>query len=133
MMLAEEAEQGVSGSFAATMKAIILLMEGVHDDLPPVGVAALAEARRAWFGSGDGASFVDARVECWNYVQRKNESSTLIRDREDQALRGVICCLYAEDEIGDVFMAAEVVHGMLRLLGVQEAAIASAVDIARST
>lgn len=133
MMLADEAKQGASGTFIATMKAIILLMEGVQADLPAVGAAALAEARRVWFGSGDPARLVDARVECWNYLQSKNESSTVIRDREDQALRGVICCLYPEDEIGDVFMAAEVVHDMLRLLGVQEAAIASAVDMARST
>ena len=71
-------------------------------------------------------------MECWNYLDRKNQSSTLIGDREDQALRGLICCLYSEDQIDDVYMAAEMAHDMLRLLGVEEAAITAAVDEARS-
>ena len=37
MLLAEEAEQGVSGTFTATIKAITMLIESVQDDLPAVG------------------------------------------------------------------------------------------------
>ncbi|MGN7919883.1 hypothetical protein [Lysobacter sp. 22409] len=76
----------------------LLLAQGL---LPETGRNALNSATTFWLdGQGRAADLLTARIDCWNYLDSKHRS-TDIKDREDAAMRAVICVLYAEPQSDD--------------------------------
>ncbi len=101
------------------MRTLTACAELICSDLPQLGRSALALARRYWT-SDDGVPRVllEARVQCWEYLDVKNGDSTTIADREDHAMRALICCLYGEtQEPGDCFDSVSFFFEMLNGLG----------------
>lgn len=64
--------------------------------------AALVEACARWFaGVQPNGSLEEARVECWKFLEAKYGNSTTVEDREDLAIRALICILWDEANEGD--------------------------------
>ena len=92
---------GVEEAHAMLMRFLCRCLMLVQQFLPGVGRNALDAAKAFWLdGTGRGEGLLAARVECWNFLDAKG-SSTDIRDREDAAMRAVICVLYAVPESED--------------------------------
>jgi hypothetical protein len=73
----------------------------VQKFLPEVGRKALASATLFWLeDKGQAEDLVAARVSCWEYLDAKGRS-TEIKDKEDAAMRAIICVLYAEPDSAD--------------------------------
>lgn len=94
------------GDYERMMKALTLVVELVADDLPPLGLTALAAARRRWLGPETADTpLLEHRIACWKYLDAKHGNSTTIADREDHALRAVIAVLF-EAAQGDLYEGA---------------------------
>lgn len=69
-------------------------LEFVREFLPPVAQDAFETAKGYWFrNSGTVEALESARVACWKYLDGKG-SSVGIGDREDTAIRALLCSLY---------------------------------------
>lgn len=97
----------VTQTFSATEAHAILMgfmcrcLPLAQEFLPEIGRNALNSATTFWLsGQGRAEDFLTARIDCWNYLDSKHRS-TDIQDREDAAMRAVICVLYAEPESDD--------------------------------
>lgn len=105
----EAARNGISFPRAALVVMTSRLAESVGD-LPDSLRRRFDEASRVWDGSPvEPPSFELERVECWRFLEAKNDgSSTQIADREDAAVRALICILPNEvpDE-GDTYLTLE--------------------------
>ncbi|WP_223619782.1 hypothetical protein [Lysobacter sp. ESA13C] len=104
----------VTQTFSATEAHAILMrfmcrcLLLAHEFLPEIGRNALNLATAFWLsGEGQAEDLLTARIACWNYLDSKHRS-TDIQDREDAAMRAVICVLYAEPESDD--FSVETVH-----------------------
>lgn len=70
-------------------------------DLPTVGLTALSVAEEHWVKDIP-SDLLESRVACWRYLDAKNGNSTTIGDREDHAMRALICVLFDDEEdLGD--------------------------------
>lgn len=86
---------------AVLMRFMCRCLKLVQQFLPRVGRNALNLATAYWIDrKGQAETLLEARVECWNYLDAKGGSSE-IRDQEDAAMRAAICLLYAEPESDD--------------------------------
>jgi hypothetical protein len=76
----------------------IELLGLVEDRLPEVAKDGLDAARRLEAGQADRASIREARIKCWEYIQRDHKGDA---DTEPQvsATRAVICVLDSEQEV----------------------------------
>jgi len=80
--------------FSEQMHALLACLELIREELPAIGRSGLVVAQEYWTGNGRATSDLDdARVGCWQYLDAKNGDSTTIRDREDHAVRALICVL----------------------------------------
>lgn len=69
--------------------------------LPKTGRNALSSATAFWLsGQGQAEDLLTARIDCWNYLDSKHRSIDIL-DREDAAMRAVMCVLYSEPESDD--------------------------------
>lgn len=63
--------------------------------------AGLVEACARWFAVQPTGSLEEARVECWKFLEAKHGNSTTVADREDMAVRALICVLWDEADEGE--------------------------------
>lgn len=86
---------------AELMRFMCRCMAQVKMNLPAEGRSALDLAKLFWFeGSTRSQALVDARIECWNYLDTKAGGAG-VGDQEEAAMRAVICVLYPEPESDD--------------------------------
>jgi len=91
----------VDEAHAVLMRFMCRCLMIIRPLLPEVGRTALDLAGGFWLeGKGQATDLLAARVNCWNYLDTKHRSVE-IKDREDAALRAVICVLYVEPESED--------------------------------
>jgi hypothetical protein len=75
-----------------TMTVGVMAMAAAVPD--PLKVAAIDAGARWFAGLGEGESFERARVACWKFLEDRNGSSSVVVDRTDIAVRGLICVLW---------------------------------------
>ncbi|WP_426344819.1 hypothetical protein ACN9MU_15265 [Pseudoduganella sp. R-32] len=86
-------------SHATVARLMCRCMQLVSEYLPPVGGDALQQATRFWLDQSlDGTSLEDARISCWRYLNSKHGNSTSIDDKEDAAMRALLCVLYEKPQ-----------------------------------
>lgn len=97
----------VTQNFSATEAHAVLMrfmcrcLLLVQEFLPETGRNALNLATAFWLsGQGQAEDLLTARIDCWNYLDSKHRSTDIL-DREDAAMRAVMCVLYAEPEPDD--------------------------------
>jgi len=116
--LFQAAVRGAQGERSALWRCLMLLMldvlEPLRGTLPAVGSNALGIAIEYWrHASGSVEDLMTAKVECWAYLDSKHPS-TVIADREDRALRALLCVLEPSGDEGTAEQASEWFEGMLR-------------------
>jgi hypothetical protein len=100
--------RATAGSLAeqwrALMSAIGLLIV-TYDNLPELLRARLELVNTAW-GEGrvDPAFLRTVKIECWEFLDAKHGNSTAIVDREDRAVRAMLCLL---EPNGDALAASD--------------------------
>lgn len=86
---------------ANTMRFMCRCLLQVQQCIPEIGQHSLDLAQKFWLeGKGQAEDLIVARVNCWNYLDAKGRSSNIL-DREDAAMRAVICVLYTEPDSDD--------------------------------
>jgi len=83
------------------MSVLTTALDLVRDDLPGVGRSALSMAEGRWL-KGEPGNLTASRIACWEYLQARNGNSTAIADREDFAMRALICVLYEDEDQSDI-------------------------------
>lgn len=96
------------------MRFICSCLEFVKGFFPPVAQGAFQTAKDYWFNkSGNVEALESMRVACWEYLEGKSSGAN-INDREDAAIRALICCLYAVPSSDD--FSAEAVRWFIAML-----------------
>jgi hypothetical protein len=101
---------GATEAHAFLLRFMCRCLPLTQEFLPETGRKALNLATAFWLrGQGQAESLLTARIDCWNYLDSKHRSTDIL-DREDAAMRAVMCVLYAEPESDD--FSAEAVRGL---------------------
>lgn len=91
------AEASGIGIGVAALKVMTLGVMAMARELPESLRYALALACERWYaGATDAASLQAASVDCWDFLEAKHGTSTVIADRTDAAVRALICVLWDE-------------------------------------
>lgn len=109
---------------AAAMWMIVVSAMAMASKLPESLRGALAQACLRWFSSptlGE-ASLHQAAAHCWTYLETKHGNSTSIVDREDVAIRTLLCALVDDlPDMDELDMTIDFLVSMLdRFGGLQE-------------
>lgn len=89
--------EGVAAMMVMTFGVMAMARE-----VPPSLRAALVQGCARWLaGARTNGALEEARVECWKFLEAKHGDSTTIADREDIAVRALICVLWDEADEGD--------------------------------
>lgn len=93
----------------AAMAVMMLATMAMAGEIPAELRPALADAQERWISGRIPARTLEVwRVECWKFLESKNGNSTAVVDREDLAIRALICLLWDEaDEGGDLDLGLE--------------------------
>lgn len=104
----------VDDSYPFLMRFMCRCLELIKEFLPEVGNDALETAKFFWLkGKGQENSLTEARIRCWNHLDAKGRSIE-IKDKEDAAMRALLCVLYATPDSDD--FALEAVHWFVSML-----------------
>jgi hypothetical protein len=88
----------------ALMRAIGRLVAD-YGHLPPELHSRLIEVNAAWEeGNADKELLMSVKLECWAYLQAKSGNSTTVADKEDRAIRAMLCLV---EPAGDREAASE--------------------------
>jgi hypothetical protein len=97
----------------ALMQAIGVLLTrsgGLPAELQP----RLIQINAAWDAdSADAALLRSAKLECWAYLKAKHGNSTTIADKEDRAVRAMLCLL---EPGGDAVAASDTANWAAEML-----------------
>jgi len=83
---------------AAAMFLMVNAAMAMASALPPGLRGALVTASSRWFAepSPVGHPLAGLAAECWSYLEAKNGNSITVTDREDIAVRTLLCVLWDE-------------------------------------
>lgn len=92
---------GATEAHAFLMRFMCRCLPLTQEFLPETGRKALNSATAFWLrGQGQAEDLLTARIDCWNHLDFKHRSTDIL-DREDAAMRAVMCVLYAEPKSDD--------------------------------
>ena len=99
----------------ASMQVMCIRTLEMTKAVPPGLRPALVDSASRWLVGNETPSLEPARVACWQFLEGKNGNSTTINDREDVAVRALICVLCDEPD-DDLDMSIDFFESLLTKL-----------------
>lgn len=108
----------------AAMQVMTVGVMAMAREVPASLRGALVDAGTRWLTDRSSPSLEAARVAAWQFLDAKNGSSVPVADREDMAVRALICVLWDEpDPGGDLEMSLDFYAGIAQRFGGLESAL----------
>src|SRR5262245_56581782 len=110
--------RATSGSAAEKWRALMSAIGPLivaDDNLPDLFQASLEQVKVAWRAGNVDRDFLQSvKVECWEFLKAKHGNSAAIVDREDRAVRAMLCVL---EPSGDAVAADDTANWVDEMLG----------------